>query len=357
VDLSRASRPANDSERLLFGWTSHNLIRLDCQDQLRPDLAATWTTDEGGKAWTFHLADSALSGTTAPHPAAQVVEYLRQRWAGVVNSGIDSILPADERDLRVFLGPGDTIPGLLADPASAFPDSLIRNGTDDEAILRPSRSETGPVLEFRLTPRGDPRDALDRGIDLLVTRSMRPVDYAQSRPGLSSSPLPWSRTYLLVQPEPADSVGAWDRQALARDAVEADARAAGLPPWLSAVRSCPPAPRAAPSVRSDKIAYELGDDVGRGLAERIVALSSPGAPLRSLGLAPSQFTSHLEQGSELAYVVAVPSRTLVPCRYSALLPPQARIEPLIETRAHVILRDGVPPLTVEWDGTPRPAAP
>jgi hypothetical protein len=40
----------------------------------------------------------------------------------------------------------------------------------------------------------------------------------------------------------------------------------------------------------------------------------------------------------------------VPCRERAGWPPGATAVPLVETRPHAILRRGIPPLAVEWDG-------
>ncbi|MBA2458925.1 MAG: hypothetical protein H0V43_08225, partial [Gemmatimonadales bacterium] len=54
-------------------------------------------------------------------------------------------------------------------------------------------------------------------------------------------------------------------------------------------------------------------------------------------------------------VLALPRRALVPCREMAGWPPGALALALIDTRARLILRDGVPALEVEYDGAIRPA--
>jgi hypothetical protein len=140
------------------------------------------------------------------------------------------------------------------------------------------------------------------------------------------------------------------REALAHDAVRADARAAGTGSWAEAA-SCRRTP--GPSVRAPggaAIAYRSSDRVGRDLAERLVALAEePAATAR--GFSDSAFRSALLAGSERAYVVAVPVHATVPCRQRADWPPAALVLPLIETRPHAILRRGTPPLAVEWDGT------
>jgi hypothetical protein len=358
VDRSRVSQPSNDSERLLFRSISHNLVRLDCEGNLRPELAQSWVTDGQHRIWTFTLSDSAVTALGSHTSAGEVADSLRQLWQRVEATGIDSITASGDRQVRVVLG-RDTIPTALADPSMALVDSAFQDGTLDAAMFRVPARPSRPALDFWLMPL-DPRDALDRGVDLLVTRSAELTDYVRGRPEFTSIPLPWTRTYLLVQPMPAqqlDGTDSLDRETLARDAVHADARPAVIPSWLGEATRCPASPSDSAAVRSNRVAYQLGDDVARGLAERVVALAQPGTPLRSLGLPPSEFSAHLRQRSEAAYVVAVPSRTLVPCSSVILLPGKARVDPLIETRAHAIVRRGAPPLTVDWDGTVRPAAP
>ena len=93
--------------------------------------------------------------------------------------------------------------------------------------------------------------------------------------------------------------------------------------------------------------------MARALAERIVAMAEPGKGWRTFGMVAAELVHSLERGSESAYVLAVPRQTVAPCRESADWPAGARIRPLIETRAHAIVREGAPPLAVEWDGTIR----
>jgi hypothetical protein len=357
VDRSRVYQPSNDSEQLLFRSISQNLVRLDCQGQLRPELAQSWSADTAVRVWNFTLNDTALAVLGSLGSADRVADSLRLRLQILPGTGIDSISAEGNRQLRVVLG-GDSIPRVLADPALALVDSaLLDRAEKGEIISLPARPGR-PGIEFWLSS-GEPRDMLDRGVDLLVTRNSELIEYAQSRTQFTTIPLPWTRTYLLVQPTPAEQLNrmSLDPQALARDVVHADARAAAIPPWLGEATTCPTPPSGPTTVRTSRIAYQLGDDVARALAERIVAVAPPGTSLRSLGLSPAELVSHLQQGLEVGYVVSVPSRPLIPCRYAGVLPSTARIEPLIETRAHAIVRNGVLPLTVDWDGTVRLAAP
>jgi hypothetical protein len=222
------------------------------------------------------------------------------------------------------------------------------------------RSHTQPgVIEFRIEPNTDPRDALDRGADLLVTRDPALADYAQTRAGFTTFALPWTRTYLLIGTGGREGEG-WNamntaavRESLARDAVRGDARAAAPPFWWNDIAECAldsPATQHSPSSR---IVYQRGDEVARGLVERIVALAGTTAGLRAVALNHAEFDSALKDGSERAYVVAVPREALAPCREIVGWPRGASVVPLIDTRAHAIVRNGAPPLTVDWDGTVR----
>jgi hypothetical protein len=218
------------------------------------------------------------------------------------------------------------------------------------------------VIQLRLPPLGDPRDALDRGADLIVTRDPALLEYAVGRPEFTVHPLPWSRTYVLVQPTPAAALTAVttgpELQSLARDAVHADARAAEPPFWWIE-RSCPGIQTSATTATTttNRIVYLRGDEVARGLADRLVALAEPGAGLRAAGLDQAQLSAALREGSERAYVVSLPKHPLQPCRELAELPAGARVRPLIDSRATAVVRKGAPPLSVDWDGTIRVVKP
>jgi hypothetical protein len=171
-------------------------------------------------------------------------------------------------------------------------------------------------------------------------------------------PLPWSRIYALVVPAgqrgfeeliPGDSAAF--RAALARDAVRVDARPAGGKYWWSDADACPEV-EASPTTTVRGLwvtAQDRDDPVGRAIAERLVALSSK--PLRvSGGPIPAIRSEHGR-----AYIVPLPRTALVPCREIAAWPAGAEVVPLIETRRSVVVRRGVPPLTVEFDGRLRAA--
>jgi hypothetical protein len=355
---AHATNPTNDSERLLFREFSETLIRLDCQGQAWPALALAWSSDTSGRVWTFTLRDD--SAVAAGSPAAERVALAwRARPAALQALGIDSATAQDHRHLAVTLREREnSVPRLFADPSLG----LDRTGAPAGSLARIVTVRNGelPMLDFRVISGSDPRDALDRGAYLLVTRDPSLVEYAESRPGLAAYPLPWSRTYLLLQPRGAESIGetvATDsvRRSLARDAVRAEARAAEPPFWWDSLASCPRAAPGAVAQNSSRIVYPRGDEVARGLAERIVALSHGGGQLRAVALRESDVDASIRAGTERGYIVPAPRQSLAPCRDSAAWPTGGSIQPLIDTRARAILRRGSAALTVDWDGTVRVA--
>jgi hypothetical protein len=343
VDRDHALRPANDSELLLYRMTFDTPLRLDCQGRALPGLAKSWEKDSTGQVWTLTLKDDARRYDGLPMTAHDVAAAWNARMPVAGSMALQSAVALDGRRISVTLGgPQDSVPIMLADPAFS---------------LAIDPAQRPPGVRFELQAGKDPRDALDRGADLLVTRDPALVDYVAGRPEFSALPLAWSRTYVLVQPaaaRPIDMVrGDAERRSLASDAVSADARAAEPPFWWNEVAGCPNTLAAGPIPGSSRIAYIRGDEVAQGLAERIVALAGPGTGLRAAALERAEFAGALRAGSDPAFVVAVPRRTLAPCRESAAWPGGARIQPLIDTRAYAIVRKGAPPLSVEWDGTVR----
>jgi hypothetical protein len=265
------------------------------------------------------------------------------------------------RQLRLFIaGSQEAVLHALADPAAAVPYGIPVQ--ERATLLHMAKFPGQPELQFRLPPLGDPRDALDRGADLIVTRDPALLEYAARRAEFTVHPLPWSRTYVLVQPAsaaPLTGVSSGpERQSLARDAVHADARGAEPPFWwIESSCFSPETSTSAATTTTNRIVYPRGDDVARGLADRLVALAGHGQGLRAADLDQAQLAAALRDGSERAYVVSLPKHPLHSCTELAEFPAGAGIRPLIESRAHAIVRRGAPPLTVDWDGTIRVVRP
>ncbi len=313
-------------------------VRVDCEGRRLPELATGWSPDVSGRFWTLVLETSAAELRDAWRTRAAVL-----RWAG-----IESLVPLDDHRLVVgFAQRADSLPRVLADTALGVPRSRAPR----------------PVLVVA-PPASDPRDQLDRAVDLVQTEDPALLDYARQRGDRSILRLPWSRTYLLLIPAGGDGVGnvvgadsAAFRHDLARDAVRADARGAEPPYWWEPAAGCGPPRPAASAEHSGVVVYPLDDRIARDLAQRIVALS-PARDLTARGLDQAEFAAALHAGGERAYVMAVPRHSLLPCRESTNWPAGSAVIPLVDVRSSLIARRHAPALTTDWDGAIRaPGAP
>jgi hypothetical protein len=354
VDPTRAPVPRNDAERLVFGHVYETLVRFDCEGRAVPALAESWTSSDGGRRWTFTLRADAQFWDGAPVTARDVV-------VGKGGAGY-TLTPIDARSVGVWLArASDAVPAFLADPALAVTkpapggDWPIGTGrywvtganTTPQEIR--ANSSVGDTLVFRQASGKDPRDLLDAGVDLLVTRDRAVLDYAATQPAFAVVELPWDRVYVLA---------AVERPAMRLDGLEQAVRSEARRPqgggfWWEELQTCGPAPVAAPPATSPaaprRIAYVRGDPTARDLAARIAALGGGTAA----GLAPQEFAKALNGGTAAGYVLALPRAVPEPCRAARdLLPPwSASVAPLVETRARAVARRGVSRWAMDGDGT------
>jgi len=335
---------AADAERARLADSLRTPVRFDCTGRAIPELATAWSADSSRTYWTLELGAWAQAGADDEPPAVRVATAWRTSPGAAATlelAGVQSMLPLDQRRLAIgFASAHPSIPMIFADATLGLP-----------------RGGTGPARLLATAPGGDLRDALDRGADVVVGRDPLLLDYAARRAGLTAVPLPWSRSYVLLVP-PGQSLGdvippdtGAFRAGLARDAVRAEARPAAAPFWWDAAPGCQrPAPPVPSAPSSDVIGYERGDASARELAERLVALADT-LGLTARGYPAEDFRAALRAGRERAYVVAVPAHAYVPCREIADWPSGAMSVGLVETRARAVIRQGTPPLAVDWDGT------
>jgi hypothetical protein len=403
VDPGNAPRPSNDAEGLVFRQLYETLVRVDCRGRVVPALAASWRLEADGRTWIVTLRDGARFSDGEEVTAADVraawtrdpsgdelrphASRLLESVALAGNRALAITLRSRRMDVPMALAHRDL---AVAKPVDGSPwpvgtrSARIAPDGRATAAAAPDRGEITivrdslPPLSIRVAP-GDPRDLLDRGADLLITRDPAALGYAATLPQFQSVPLEWQQTYVLVMPGRARALPSLtedQRQALAADAVRGEARGARAPFWWQAVPDCTtaPAPPQARSGLTPRIVYDAGDGTARDLAERLVGLgrvASPSAtalldvlvpdrPRRSFqrvaGLSGPALALARRQGADAGYVMMVERQPIDPCRDmqilmegSSWIEPETLV-PLVETRMRAVVRRGRSGLAADWDG-------
>jgi len=244
VNAANAPRPTNDSERLLFRQIYETLVRVDCEGRVVPSLASSWRLSIDGHTWIVALREGARFSDGTPVTAREVrASWSRDGTGGElqphVNRLVRSLISIDDQTLAITLRSQRVdVPLALAHTDLAItkpvPGSLWPAGTRGAQItgnretLVVTTADDVPSVRFLAGP-GDPRDFLDKGVDLLVTRDAAALNYAATLGQFQSVPLAWQRTYVLLTPgrtRASSTVSEEVRQALAVDAVRGDARGA-----------------------------------------------------------------------------------------------------------------------------------
>jgi hypothetical protein len=375
VDPAHAPVPETAAERMVFRQLYETLVRLDCDDVPQPGLAASWSSEDSGKRWTFTLRGDARFWDGLPVTARDVIaSWMAGDTTLLAGARFDA---PDDRTLVVHLATeSPALPARLADPALSVTRGPSDRGwpvgtgnyTADTSAGRVLLSPVflqRPVVVLKPLGPADARDWLDRGIDLIVTDDPGALSYAAGRRELAIRPLPWDRTYVLLAPGAAPAVTPAWREGLARDAVHVAARPAVAPAWWTAFPACmgpPPAGAVVSGVSRPLIVYPRDDPAARDLAGRLVALEGEGggAPVRVAGLAPAELAAALAAGQSAQFVIALPRNVLDPCHAvrglvarTPWLTLSTQIVPLVETRRQVVWRRGAAAFTVDWDGTIR----
>jgi len=357
LDLSHAPVPTNQDERLVFRQLFPGLIRLDCKGELRPGLATSWQSDTTAHTWTFVLRDGARFPDGSSLTARSIEADWIRRDSALREAGLDSVRAIDDRTLQVAMQDlRDSLPRVFADPLwSVVSDSLATRLS--EGRLTVSQGPGRAVLAIAVAGTRDLRDALDAGADLVVSGDPQVIDYAARTSELNTYPLPWDRTYALLQHPGAQAVSttldSTLKLSLVRDVVQTDARPSASRHWWNSSPCSVEISMVGTTPTGSRIVYQQTDPVARQLAERLVAVADVRSPLSALASDPLRFAAELERGADRGYIVAIPLQSASPCRESAQWTRRGRLYPLIETRQHAIVRQGSPALSVDWDGTPR----
>jgi hypothetical protein len=372
VDPAHAPVPTNDAESLVFRQLYETLVRLDCEGHVRPGLAVLWRQDQ--LEWTFTLRDKAAFWDGTPLDATTLLEEWHRINPGTAVAGVRS----EGRSLSVFLSrpvPPEYFVGPALRVAKRRPDSPWPLGTRPWAP-RPENSTlfvgtANGVLRIDSRPGADPRDLLDAGADLLVTRDLRAVAYAEGLGGWTHVPAAWDRLYLLLSPvdRARDTAAAEGiRAGLVRGPLRGEGRspAPELVTWVDHCKLLADgASRSggAPAGRR-RVVYPRDDAAARALAERLVAraesdlsvlLGLPAAPsgttVTAAGLDPDAFARALAEPDDLGLILPLFHHGAAECLPVTGLPAGwGLIEPLVETRSHLLVRPGAPRVVRDRDG-------
>ena len=369
VSPADAPLPRNDSERLVFRQLYRGLFRRDCTGTLLPDLARSWT-EESGKIRVSLRAATFSDGT--PVTATAVIAAWRSNAARLGETlGIDVSAPNDSTLIvagsRGLTGSG-TVGGVpFEDPLLAVTGATTPSGwpaasgpyapPTDAAPRRLTPRGAGPVLLLRERPRGDPRDLLDGGADLLITRDPQAVGYAAERSDLTPVPLPWDRVYLLILSGTASALPAPDsavRLRLAGEAVREEARPAESTGWWNRLTCSAGGPP--PGVTSGRLLVAANDPTARLLAQRVAVLAADRpewlGPLTGRPTVQPISPESLSSVRAAGYLLALPASMPASCAEVPRLPAGA-VQPLIQTRPRAIVRAGRVAFTADADATVR----
>jgi hypothetical protein len=391
-------------EGFVVAQSYETLLGVDCRGQPYPKLARAWSAErvEDGQRWTITLDTSARFWNGDRVTANDILVAWRSTSDSPSGELARRLAAAteviDDRTLSVTLS--DSTPLTFADPSLAVHrargESQWREGTGRHRIesrdsapasgiaLVPAPSSAASRVRVYSTSATAARDALDGGVDLLVTDDPAIVSYAAHSDELLTLPLPWVRTYVVLASEIASpDVSAPLRLTLAgllADAVRADSRIAERPFWWDSSNHCTAPEDARPVARaraSSRVVYRSGDRVAQGIAERLVALAGSRSArgedsvlvtllprlsrertgATAAALSPSAFAAALHAGDDLAYVLPLPRFTVAPCHEFAMLlraaPWLQSVIPLIDTRSVAIVRRGRVGLSVDADGSLR----
>ncbi|HSJ64804.1 MAG TPA: hypothetical protein VK922_12995 [Gemmatimonadaceae bacterium] len=249
-------------------------------------------------------------------------------------------------------------------------------GTEDPA------SEGGSAAPPRarlvaVAPGEDPRDALDRGVDVLVTVDPNAVRYAQARPDLRVVALEPRGIYGVatsrarypgrVAPASLDAL----RRSLAFGIVPAEGAPASALPPVDPACSAPIDVSTGERGVAPRIVHRDDDPVARAIAERLVSRAAAGdVGVRALlgeaespsaaGLDRPAFQRALREGRDAAYVLAWPTGEHDGCTIFGSAAPDAAglsathdLTPLVAAAGWIIVRHGAVGIVRDADGAPR----
>lgn len=206
VDPAHAPVPATAAEKHVFRNLYETLVRIDCNGEAVPALAASWAAFGQGRTWVLRLRPRAAYWDGTPVRAADVIAgWPRNDNFSAVAAGPDTLI----LHLRTA---SDTLPLDLADPALAvarrvgggWPQGTgaCQPAPGEELVLIPNTRHPRPAIAQRVSivlAADVSCELLEAQADAVVVAATCP-----RRPGVRTLAMPWDLVYLLVVPTGED---------------------------------------------------------------------------------------------------------------------------------------------------------
>lgn len=388
VRPGHAPVPTNDSEAIVFGLAYPPLVRTDCEGEVKPGTAVSWTPNPEDRTWSFRLDEDAAFGDGSPLTAEGVKEMWLDRRdpAALIAPWIwdhvrSSALAAPEKDLLVVHAP-DAYADLLhvlTRPSLALArgrDSVWPLGTrglveapeqfdqrkapEIHWVRGPDSAPGAPRIRFLLLEEATTERLLEADVDAFFVRDKAAVTEAGRLEGYRVTPFPYSRLYVLLTPESdvVDRIRNEDLEKLLPLAV-GDAR---LPRNADGFHHEAPKPDDRLNSTYDRIVVPWWDRDARAIASELSRIwqdrSKRGYPA-ILPKRRGEFSRQVLEGKDALYVLPVypvlateELQRLHLLRSAPWLAERGGSIPLFETRGHLVTKNGLTGFTSGYDGFP-----
>jgi len=419
AETANAPVAANYSEEVIFSHLYQALFSIDCLGEAQPVIASGWSRSREGRMWSFRIKRGVRFWDGSVLTAADITRSWNSNLSRAAReqAGIDSVRSEGKYAVHVYLDhPGGRLPRILATPdfhvAKSFCRPAYPCGTGPYRpvkydgppsgggmVIEPSEGNQGPVIRFVYLSGDEVLDRLGKRVDISITSDPSVISYAAEVEVLSSMPLPWSRTYLLISSTRVNALRNGQRvtpladqirEDLAINAVREEARAAAPGSWCRNLQSCSRLagiarfqhrfiPRFDTESDGWRVLYNQADQTAGELAGRLVALSSGGgdrmasslpgavpgmdeAEIMADGVSLDDLYSSLAKGTDFAYIIPVPSKPADRCAEALALLDKAKwlagsgvgldqtVIPLVDTRYYLIAGGNTPPLSLDRAG-------
>jgi hypothetical protein len=388
VDPDHAPVPMNDSEAILFALAYPTLVEADCEGDVLPAAAASWTPNPADSTWTFRMSPDAALGDGSSITAADVREMWLDRrdpaalvapwiWDHVQPEAI-AVTDGGELRIRAPRAYADLLHALTQPSLalargrmSGFPlgargdlvalEHFDQRKAPELAWKREAESSGGASeIRFLLMENATPEEVVAAGIDAFFVRDKHAIAYAATLPGYRVTPFPYNRLYLLLTPEPGivNEIEP-DRIAKLPPLVQSDARVAKN---AGGYRHDAPKPKGDLKRTLDRIVVPWWDPDAQAVASALSKIwrerSKRGYPA-ILKKRHGEFQRHVLEGKDALYVFPVDpglaSETLQKLhllRSAPWLAERGGSIALFETRGHLVAKEGLTGFASGFDGFP-----